>query len=66
MLSIERKPPKKQNNRGVKFKLNYALNIKITKIIEDCHGSVDLLDVPVGRTYKRRKKNLAQTVSYWD
>ena len=40
--------------------------MKIINIIERFHGSVDLLDVPVGRTYRRRKKNLAQTVSYWD
>ena len=53
----------KHKNRSVKFKLKYALNIKITKII-GCHGSVDLLDVTVGRTYGRRKKNLAQTVPY--
>ena len=26
--------------------------------MEGCHGSVDLLDVPVGRTYRRRKKIL--------
>ena len=44
----------KQNNRCIKFKLNYAGNITIKKIIEELynfHGSVDLLDVPVGLTY---------------
>ena len=40
--------------------------MKIIKIVKGFHGSVDLLDVPVGRTYRRGKKNLAQTVSYWD
>ena len=40
--------------------------LKSETIIEVFHGSVDLSDIPVGRTYRRRKKNLAQTVSYWD
>ena len=41
---------------------------KILKLqkLQGFHGSVDLSDVPVGRTYRRRKKNLAQTLSYWD
>ena len=29
----------KQNNRWVKFELNYAWNINITKIVEGLHGS---------------------------
>ena len=31
--------------------------MKITKILEGCHDSVYLLDVPVRRTYRQRKKN---------
>ena len=30
--------------------------MKITKILEGFHDSVDLLDVPVRRTYRQRKK----------
>ena len=38
---------------------------KILKLTHP-YGSVDVSDVPVGRTYQRRKKNLTQSVSYWD
>ena len=31
--------------------------MKITKILEGCHDSAYLLDVPVRRTYRQRKKN---------
>ena len=34
--------------------------------MEGFHGSVDLLDVPVGRTYRRQKKYLAEIASCWD
>ena len=37
--------------------------------MEGCHGFVDLLDVPVGRTYRRRKKILHELshigTKYW-
>ena len=38
--------------------LNYTKNVKITKIIEDCRSSVDLLNVPIGRTYRQRNEIL--------